>query len=96
MGRGIIHRKLQTNRAREIGAPDHQQAGIGSMALGSIHRDNPEAAIAMLTPPPKLVSEEMVQIPRSAFDELVSRVAALEAGAVHTELPSAQENTDSN
>lgn len=81
MGRGIIHRKTQTNRARDMGAPDHQRAGVGSLALASIHRDDPARVAEMMTPPPQNTPDMYVTVPRSAFDELVSRVQALEAAA---------------
>jgi hypothetical protein len=78
MGRGIIHRKVQTNRARELEAPDHQRAGIGGMALSSMHRDNPDSVYDMLRTPPPPAPSDFVMVPRDAFDELVARVLALE------------------
>lgn len=80
MGRGIVHRKVQTNRVREMGAPDHQQAGHGAFGFSSIHRDDPERVQAMLTPRAQVApADDVVTLRRSELLGLLARVEALEA-----------------
>jgi hypothetical protein len=84
VGRGIIHRKVQHNRARDMGSPDHQRAGVNHSAFASIHRDNPDAVAEMMRPPPVPPVDEnpTVTLRQSDLQALLARVAALESAAV--------------